>query len=89
MPGKLIRSPQTDGDIYQIRVQGHLSSNASTWFEGLVIHNEANGEAVLTGALVDQAALYGILLRIQSLGLTLIGLTRVEEASSLMIRRTH
>jgi hypothetical protein len=81
MQGKLLRSPQTDGDIFQIRVQGHLSRNASTWFDGFVIHNEANGEAVLTGTLVDQAALYGILLRIQSLGLALIGLTRVEAAN--------
>lgn len=80
MQGNLVRPPQTDGDIYQIRVQGHLSSNASAWFDGLVILNEANGEALLTGAVIDQAALYGILLRIQSLGLALIGLTRVEEA---------
>ncbi len=53
--------------IYQIRVQGHLSADWSAWFDGLTITNEPKGEAVLTGPLPDQAALYGVLNRLQTL----------------------
>ena len=63
---------------YRIRVKGHLGSAWSTWFEGLQISNEPNGEAVLTGPLADQAALHGVLNRVRDLGLVLIAVQRVE-----------
>ena len=63
---------------YQIRVKGHLGAAWSTWFAGLRISNESNGEAVLTGALPDQAALHGVLNRVRDLGLVLITVQRVE-----------
>lgn len=63
---------------YEIRVQGHISDSWSSWFEGLTIHHEASGETVLAGALVDEAALYGVLMRIRDLGLPLLELRRVR-----------
>ena len=62
--------------IYRIRVEGHLADRWSDWFEGLAIHNDLNGEAILSGSLPDQAALIGVLNRIQSLNLVLISVKR-------------
>jgi hypothetical protein len=47
--------------VYQIRVSGHLGSQWSEWFGDLEIDNQPNGEATLTGAVADQAALHGLL----------------------------
>ena len=63
--------------IYQIRVKGHLDDTWSAWFGGLTITNEANGEAVLAGPIVDQAALHGLLVKVRDLGLPLIAVTAV------------
>ncbi len=65
--------------LYQIRVQGHLSSQWTDWFGGLKIENQPNGEAMLSGRLPDQAALYGILNQIRDAGLTLISLSRIAD----------
>ena len=66
---------------YHIRVQGHLDSQWSAWFDQLAISNEANGEAVLAGPLTDQAALHGVLIRIRDLGLPLIAVYQVPVAA--------
>ncbi len=58
---------------YQIRVSGHLDARWSAWFDGLTISHEPNGDTVLAGPVVDQAALYGLLSRARDLGLTLLG----------------
>lgn len=58
--------------VYQIRVEGHLTDRWSEWFEGLTIHNDPNGETTLSGPVADQAALFGLLAKIQALNLTLI-----------------
>ena len=60
--------------IYEIRVQGHLGDRWSDWFEGLTIHNDFNGETTLTGLLVDQSALFGVLSKIHDLNLVLISI---------------
>ena len=65
-----------DTNIYEIRVEGILPDRWSDWFEGLAIHNDLNGEAILSGSLPDQAALIGVLNRIQSLNLVLISVNR-------------
>lgn len=57
---------------YLIRVKGHLDPQWSAWFDDLAITNEANGEAVLAGRIVDQAALYGVLIKVRDLGLPLL-----------------
>ena len=62
--------------IYEIRVEGHLTESWSDWFEELAIHNDSNGEMVLRGSLIDQAALFGVLSKIHALNLTLISVNR-------------
>jgi hypothetical protein len=61
--------------IYQIRLAGHLGQRWWNWFEGFVIMLEANGETLLTGTVVDQAALHGALKKVRDLGLPLISLS--------------
>ena len=68
--------------VYQITVKGHLDSQWSTWFDNMLITNEANGEAVLCGPLADQAALYGVLAKVRNLGLPLLAVTTVAADES-------
>lgn len=63
--------------IYEIRVEGHLTDRWSDWFDGLVIRNEPTGETVLTGWINDQAALLGVLSKLQALNVALISVQRV------------
>ena len=62
--------------VYQIRIQGHLGSEWTDWFEGLSITLEDNGETLLTGPVVDQAALYGLLRKVRDLGMLLLAVNR-------------
>ncbi len=63
---------------YEIRVKGHLNSAWSEWFDGLTITNAENGEATITGAIPDQAALHGLLARVHALNLPLLGVRPIE-----------
>ena len=63
---------------YVIRVKGHLSGQWTDWFDGMAIENQPNGDAVLSGVLPDQSALYGVLRQVHDLGLTLIAVQRIE-----------
>ena len=65
-------------EVYQIVVKGHLDSEWSDWFDGLTITREDNGETLLTGPIVDQAALHGVLIKIRDLGLPLLRLACIE-----------
>ena len=74
-------NPQTVPDqpmVYQIRVEGHLRAEWAEWFEGLTITLEPDGTMLLTGPVVDQAALYGLLKKVRDLGLPLVAVNRVE-----------
>ncbi len=62
---------------YQIRLKGHLGSEWTDWFEGLTITLEEDGETLLTGPVIDQAALHGLLKKIRDLGMPLISVNRV------------
>ncbi|MCG3210690.1 MAG: hypothetical protein FOGNACKC_04321 [Anaerolineae bacterium] len=64
--------------IYQIKIKGHLDLRWSDWFDGLVISHLPGGVTLLTGPVVDQAALFGLLLKIRDLNLTLLSLKRLE-----------
>jgi hypothetical protein len=69
--------------IYQIRVKGTLDRKWSDWFDGLTIILESDDETLLVGTVVDQSALYGLLLKLHNLGLPLLSVRRVptEEGS--------
>jgi hypothetical protein len=62
---------------YRIRIGGHLDSGWSAWFDDLGITQEDDGTTTLEGALVDQAALYGLLSRLRDLGATLLSVERL------------
>jgi hypothetical protein len=66
---------------YKIRVEGQLDQRWLEWFDGLNLAYADNGETILTGAMPDQAALYGLLMKMRDLGLTLVSVTRVEHDS--------
>ena len=57
---------------YEICVKGHLAPHWSDWFEGFAIALKDNGETLLSGPVIDQAALYGVLIKVRNLGLPLI-----------------
>ena len=67
--------------FYEIRIQGHLADRWRHWFEGLTITREENGETLLTGPVVDQAALYGLLRKVRDVGLPLHSFKRVESGN--------
>ena len=64
--------------VYQIRVKGHLGRQWTEWFGGLTISPEANGDTFLTGPVVDQAALHGLLKKVRDLGMTLVSVNSVD-----------
>jgi hypothetical protein len=68
------RSP--GGERYQIRVGQHLDHECSAWLAGLTINNLEGGEAILSGTLVDQSALYGVLQCLRDLHVPLIDVRR-------------
>ena len=65
-------------EFYQITVKGHLDNRWADWFEGLTITALDNGETLLTGSVVDQAALHGLLRKVRDLGMPLLSVTRVR-----------
>jgi hypothetical protein len=64
--------------VYQIRIKGHLGQEWADWFEGLTITLEDNGETFLTGLVVDQAALFGLLRKVRDVGVPLVSVSPVE-----------
>ncbi len=74
------RNPIIERDpppIYAITIKGHLGEQWAEWFDDLTIRQMANGETVLTGPIVDQAALHGIIKKIRDLGMPLLSLRRI------------
>jgi hypothetical protein len=64
--------------VYEIRVKGHLDQRWSTWFDGMTVTHELNGDTALSGPVVDQAALHSLLIKVHTLNLTLISVLRIE-----------
>jgi len=62
---------------YAIRVEGCLTDRWAEWFEGMTISQE-NDSTLLTGLVVDQAALYGLLKKVRDIGIALISVSRVQ-----------
>lgn len=73
----------TDPDepmIYQIRIKGHLDPQWKDWFDGMSITLEENGETVIFGPVIDQAALYGLLKKVRDIGIPLISVMQITSA---------
>src|SRR5215472_17578384 len=68
--------------IYQIRIEGHLGHEWADWFEGLTLTLEDNGETLLTGPVVDQAALYGLLRKVRDLGIPLLSVVSIKPSQA-------
>jgi hypothetical protein len=68
---------------YEIRLQGHLPDRWAGWFGDVTIGVDEDGTTVLTCPAIDQAALYGLLKKVRSLGLPLLAVNRVEPNHSV------
>ena len=78
-------NPKTDPSqpvVYQIRVKGHLGREWTDWFEGLTITLEEDGNTLLTGPVIDQAALHGLLKKVRDLGMPLVSVSPLEPGHS-------
>jgi hypothetical protein len=67
--------------VYEIRIKGHLDRQWTAWFEGMTI-TWTDDETLLTGQVVDQAALYGLLREVRDVGLPLIAVTQIQSGQS-------
>ena len=65
-------------ELIEIRIKGHLEQRWAGWFGGLTITHQDNGETLLTGPVIDQAALHSLLRKMRDLGLPLVAVTHVE-----------
>ncbi len=80
----MVNEPRAEPDnlqptIYQIRIKGHLAQPWLDWFEGMTILPEEDGNTLLTGPIVDQAALHGLLKKVRDLGLPLLSINAVSK----------
>lgn len=64
--------------LYKIRIKGHLDKRWADWFDGMTITPADNGDTVLTGPVVDQAALHGLLRKVRDLGMPLISVGPIK-----------
>ncbi len=64
---------------YQIRIEGHINLDWTAWFEKPTIEHTDTGETVLRGKLPDQTALYGVLMKIRDLGMTLVEVKSIDQ----------
>ena len=65
--------------LYEIRIKARLTGERASWFEGLTVKAEADGETVIRGIMRDQAALHGVLAKIRDLGLPLLKVERLSD----------
>ncbi len=72
--------------VYQIRLKGHLNSQWVAWFDGLTITLEEDGNTLLTGPVMDQAALHGLLKKVRDLGLPLVSVCPVKPNQAYSIK---
>jgi hypothetical protein len=73
-----VKKEEKEPMIYQIRIKGHLDRRWTDWFGGMTITLEENGYTLLTGPVVDQAALHGLLRKVRDLGMPLVSAIRVK-----------
>jgi len=75
--------------VYQIRIRGRLGAVWTDWFAGLTITLAEDGDTLLTGPVVDQAALHGLLKKIRDLGMPLVSVNRVQGHETRPYRSTE
>ena len=77
--------------VYQISIKGHLGRQWTDWFGGLTLTLEDNGETLLTGPVVDQAALHGLLRKVRDLGIPLLSVVCVkpDQADASDVNEMH
>lgn len=75
--------------VYQVRLEGHLSRQWMEWFEGLTITLEKDGNTLLTGTVIDQAALQGLLKKVRDLGIPLLSINSVGISPQDNEKATH
>jgi hypothetical protein len=63
---------------YEIRVEGHLDSRWTAWFDGMSLTNASDGTTVIRGPVLDQSALHGLLQKLRDIGPSLISVTQVK-----------
>ncbi|MFN2222858.1 MAG: hypothetical protein PVH65_11995 [Chloroflexota bacterium] len=68
--------------VYEIRIKGHLDQQWAGWFDGMTVTLEENGETHLTGAVVDQASLHGLLKKVRDLALPLLAVNPISPAAA-------
>jgi hypothetical protein len=71
-----------ESGLYEIRLKGHLNNRWADWFEGLTITLEDQGDTLLTGLVVDQAALHGLLKKVRDLGMPLVSVSPLEHGQA-------
>ena len=69
------------GEHYRIRVAGRLGARWAAWFDGLCLSDAGDGSTVISGPIVDQAALHGLLQKLRDLGIPLLSLTRFPRSA--------
>jgi len=75
-PGRALSQPC--GRVYEITIRGQLTDDWSDWFDGLQMTTSTDGNTVLSGTIVDQAALMGVLNKLNRLNVTLLSLSQVD-----------
>lgn len=82
MSDEFIQKPDPDQPVvYQITIKGHLGPQWTGWFEGMAVSWEENGDTRLTGPVIDQAALHGLIKKVRDLGLPLLSVKRTDTSS--------
>ena len=72
------RPPVHPSGSYELRIDGHLSEQWSTWFGGLTLAHDDDGTTTLRGAVTDQAELHGLLAKVRDLGATLLSVRTID-----------
>jgi len=78
----MIDTPNSNAKVYEIRLKGHLEARWVKWFDGMAITLEEDGDTLLTGPVIDQAALHGLLKKVRDLGMPLVSVSPVEHGPS-------
>ena len=82
MRRKMSDTLTSNAKVYEIRLKGHLDDRWTERFEGMTITLEEDGDTPLTGPVIDQAALYGLLKKVRDLGMSLVSVNAVESGQA-------